>query len=94
MFDLLLSRCVQTQEDRQKRKSVFGRVIGTIGSIFSPKQDDVGTMVISAPYNFKHVNHVRPNPRTSTGFDVSILSCCCSSSPYGHCFIFAFLGSA
>lgn len=31
-------------------------------------------MQISQPYNFVHVNHVRPDNRTSTGFSVSIYS--------------------
>lgn len=40
-------------------------------SIFGGAEEEAEQMEISAPYNFKHVAHARPDPHSSTGFSVS-----------------------
>jgi hypothetical protein len=49
-------------------KSIFGKAFDTLKSAIGNKNDNGGGMEISSPYNFQHVNHVRPDPRSSTGF--------------------------
>lgn len=44
-------------------------MLSSIFNIF--KKDDVGPIEVSAPYNFKHLEHVQVDNRTSTGFSVS-----------------------
>lgn len=54
------------------KPNIFSRITSTFKSVFSgqEEQNDV-PMEISAPYNFRHVQHVRVDPRSSTGFSVS-----------------------
>ncbi len=36
-------------------------------------ETDSKPLEISSPYNFKHIDHVQVDPRTSTGFTVIII---------------------
>lgn len=49
-----------------RRRSDF---LSSISSFFaSKKKEEEPVMQISAPYNFQHVGHARPDPHSSTGF--------------------------
>lgn len=59
-------------DELQKRKSVFARALDSLSSVFVAKEKE--PPIISNPFDFVHVTNVRPNPRSSTGFDVSSVS--------------------
>ncbi len=58
----------------KKRQTILGRVSSVFSSFFGAGEEEPEpTFEISTPYNFKHVQHVKADPHSSTGFSVSVL---------------------
>ena len=82
---------MSTKESSPGRK---GSIMANIFKVFSSSQQDTAAPVeISTPYNFKHVQHVQIDARTSTGFSVSNTSYCISTplSPFNLSEIYLYL---
>jgi hypothetical protein len=50
-------------------------IMDTIFKAFSRGEEPAAPVEISTPYNFKHLQHVQIDARTSTGFSVSMQWC-------------------
>ena len=48
---------------------IFSKLSSKMKNMFS-KQEEEPQFVISKPTGFRHLNHVKPDDRTSTGFAV------------------------
>jgi hypothetical protein len=64
---------MSTETKDKSGGGIFTKMISTVKSVFKTDNDETATMEISSPYNFQHVDHVRPDPRSSTGFSVLYL---------------------
>jgi len=57
------------------KQSVFRRISKLFTSAFKREEEPEPVFEISAPYNFKHLQHVKADPHSSTGFSVSERVC-------------------
>ncbi len=57
--------------DKSAKPSMFRRLSNAISSVFKRAEEPEPKFEISTPYNFKHVQHVKTDPHSSTGFSVS-----------------------
>lgn len=65
-------KVTMSAEVPKKRQTILGRVSSVFTSIFGSKAEEAPpSFDISTPYNFKHVQHVKADPHSSTGFSVS-----------------------
>ncbi len=62
---------VQLNAEETKKPSVFRRISKAFSTVFKGRAEEPEPVFeISAPYNFKHVQHVKTDPHSSTGFSV------------------------
>ena len=62
---------MEKEESRSRKGSIFTGLTSTMRSFLKMnKSDNTETMQISEPFNVVHVDHVRADNRTSTGFEV------------------------
>lgn len=54
-------------------KGFAKRVSGFFTKMLYSEDPEPSVMEIGTPYNFQHIQHVRPDAHTSTGFSVSFL---------------------
>lgn len=50
-----------------RRKSVFERITGALGLGTTDEEEE---FIVSEPFNFRQLTHVKADPRSSTGFSV------------------------
>ena len=55
--------------EKPKRKTILGRIGNVFSGMFgASEEEEEPNFDISTPYNFQHVQHVKADPRSSTGF--------------------------
>jgi hypothetical protein len=57
----------------QKEGGIFSRMLSSMASLFSSKEEEEEILEISEPSGVKHIEHVQVDPNSPTGFAVRFM---------------------